>query len=72
LRRKKQVERRSLEAARCVCSTIPSGEIYEFEKTDFKMESGTGIVGIEVTELLPHAGSDAFSFLWQRRVSTKK
>ena len=58
---KKQVERRALEAARRVCSTIPSGKIYEFEKPDFKIETRSGIVGVEVTELLPRAGSDAFS-----------
>jgi hypothetical protein len=58
---KKQIERRALETARRACSTIPSGEIHEFEKPDFKVETGCGTVGIEVTELLPRAGSDAFS-----------
>jgi hypothetical protein len=58
---KKQIERRALEAARRACSILADGEIHDFEQPDFKMETSSGLVGIEVTEVLAPAGSDTFS-----------
>lgn len=58
---RKEIERRALEAARRASAIIPDGEVRDFEEPDFKLQTATGIVGIEVTELLPPAGSDSFS-----------
>ena len=60
-RNKKATERRALEAARRVSTLVPEGEVEEFEKPDFKIHAGAGLVGIEVTELMPPAASDVFS-----------
>jgi hypothetical protein len=58
---KKELEKRALEAARYASAVIPCGEVHDFEKPDFKVLTADGLVGIEVTELLPLAGSDSFS-----------
>jgi hypothetical protein len=58
---KKDTEKGALEAARRAGAPIPDGEIQDFEEPDFKIETASGLVGIEVTELLPPAGSDSFS-----------
>ncbi len=58
---RKETERRALEAARSASPIIPLGEAQDFEKPDFKILTADGLVGIEVTELLPPAGSDSFS-----------
>ena len=39
---------------------IPGEKIQDFEQLDFILETENGTVGIEVTELLPEAGSDSF------------
>src|SRR6267143_7193839 len=58
---RKEIERRALEAARLASAIIPDGEVSNFEEPDFKLQTATGIVGIEVTELLPPAGNGSFS-----------
>ncbi|GAC1671721.1 MAG: hypothetical protein NVS9B4_27040 [Candidatus Acidiferrum sp.] len=58
---KKASERRALEAAGSASALIPEGEIEEFEKPDFKIHTRSGVVGIEVTELMPPATSKQFS-----------
>lgn len=58
---RKEIERRALEAARRASAIIPDGEVIDFERPDLKLQTATGIVGIELTELLPPAGSDSFS-----------
>jgi hypothetical protein len=58
---KKAIERRALVAAGGANPLIPTGEIQDFEKPDFKIESVTGIVGVEVTELMPAPTTDLFS-----------
>jgi hypothetical protein len=58
---KKETEKRALEAARRASAIIPDGEIIVFEKPDLKLQTATGLLGIEVTELLPPAGDDSFS-----------
>jgi hypothetical protein len=58
---RKETEKRALEAARSASPIIPVGEAQDFEKPDFKILTGDGLVGMEVTELLPPAGSDSFS-----------
>lgn len=60
---KKEMEKRALEAARAASPIIPLGEVQDFEKPDFKILTADGLVGIEVTELLPPGGSDSFSSL---------
>ncbi len=54
--RKKEIERRYLEAARRANAIIPDGEIECFERPDFKIKTTTGLLGIEVTELLRSGG----------------
>jgi hypothetical protein len=58
---KKIIERRALEAACRVSAIIPAGNIQDFEKPDFKIEAASGLVGIEVTELLPPPRSEVFA-----------
>jgi hypothetical protein len=58
---KKATELRCLEAARCAGAPIPNGEVELREEPDFALATETGIVGIEVTELLPPVSGDAFS-----------
>jgi hypothetical protein len=58
---RKEVERRALEAPRSASAIIPCGEVQDFERPDFKILTESGLLGIEVTELLPPAGSDSFS-----------
>src|SRR5271170_2516126 len=58
---KKTIERRVLEAARRASTVIPSGEAQDFERPDFKLLTAGGVIGIEVTELLPSAGNDSFA-----------
>lgn len=58
---KKEIERRALNVARSVSTLIPDGKTEDFEKPDFKVHTSTGLVGIEVTELMPAARSDGFS-----------
>ncbi len=48
----KKIERWFLNAARLASAIIPEGEIRDFEGPDFKIETATGSLGIEVTELL--------------------
>jgi hypothetical protein len=58
---KKQSARRALEEARRACSIIPDGQIHDFENPDFKIETASGPVGVELTEVLPPADNDTFS-----------
>ena len=58
---KKAKECSALQEAWRLSTLIPSGEIKDFEKPDFKIETRTGIVGIEVTELMPAPKVDSFS-----------
>jgi hypothetical protein len=58
---RKEIERRALEAAQCASAIIPGGLIHDFDQPDFILETDSGAVGIEVTELLTEAGSDSFS-----------
>jgi hypothetical protein len=51
-RRQKEIERLTLESARCACSLFPSGEIELFEEPDLKIRKDAGWLGIELTELL--------------------
>ncbi len=48
----KEEERRVLEAARRVCCTFPVGEIQLAEEPDLRIEAGTELLAVEVTELL--------------------
>lgn len=57
----KATERRALEAACAASAIIPTGRIQDFEKPDFKIEAASGLVGIEVTELLPPPTSEVFT-----------
>lgn len=50
---KKRIEKWFLEAARSTGSMIPGGAVVEFEEPDFKIETSTGLLGIELTEFLP-------------------
>lgn len=59
--RKKEIEKRALDAARHISSVIPGGEAQDFEEPDFKIQTASGLLGVEVTELLPPASSDSFS-----------
>jgi hypothetical protein len=58
---KKAMEKRVLVAAGQVSALIPTGEIQDFERPDFSIETATGLVGIEVTELMPAPTGDFFS-----------
>jgi hypothetical protein len=58
---KKAMEKRALVAAGQVSALIPTGEIQDSERPDFKIGTATGLVGIEVTELMPAPTSDFFS-----------
>ena len=55
------MEKRVLVAAGQVSALIPTGEVQDFEKPDFRIETATGLVGIEVTELMPAPTTDFFS-----------
>jgi hypothetical protein len=57
----KATERRALEAACAASPIIPAGKIQDFEKPDFKIEAVSGLIGIEVTELLPPPTSEIFA-----------
>jgi hypothetical protein len=58
---KKDRELRALLAARQVISFLPDGEIVPDEEPDFRIITETGIVGVEVSELMPLPRSDSFS-----------
>jgi len=55
-RKKKMIERWFLEAARRASAVIPDGTIEDFEEPDFKIETATGPLGVEATELLRSGG----------------
>ena len=48
---KKQMERWFLTAARELSSVFPGGDIAEGERPDFRIQTGQGTIGIEVTQL---------------------
>src|ERR1700730_17406581 len=50
--RKKEIERWFLDAARERSTLFPDGEIENSEEPDFEIQTPTGPLGIEVTELL--------------------
>lgn len=54
---KKEVEARALAAARYAGAPIPTGEIAG-EEPDFRLHTETGVLGIEVSELLRPASSN--------------
>ena len=54
---KKIVETRALAAARLAGVPIPVGEVAG-EQPDFRFDTETGILGVEVSELLRPAGSN--------------
>jgi hypothetical protein len=58
---KKAIQKRALVAAGQVSALIPTGEIQDFERPDFRIDTAPGLVGIEVTELMPAPTSDFFS-----------
>lgn len=58
---KKEIEKRALEAACRASAIIPAGELRDIEKPDFILRTASGLLGIEVTELLPPADIDSFS-----------
>lgn len=57
---KKKVERHFVEKARQTSSLIPKGEIVESEGPDFLIETGSEILGIEVTQLFQPSPAGAF------------
>lgn len=58
---KKKQEERALIAAQNAGLVLPSGRIIHLEEPDFRIESEEGILGIELTELLPLPRNDSFS-----------
>ena len=58
--RKKEIERWFLDAARERSTLFPDGEIENAEEPDFRILTATGLLGIEVTELL-RIGEGPFS-----------
>jgi hypothetical protein len=54
---KKEIEARALAAARKAGAPIPTGEI-PGEEPDFRFDTETGVLGLEVTELLRPASSN--------------
>src|SRR6266581_2373335 len=58
---KKLRELRALLAARSATSFLPHGKIVPGEEPDFRIITETGIVGVELTELMPLPRSVSFS-----------
>jgi len=58
---KKKKERRVIEAARGASEIIPAGELRDFDEPDFKLETSNGLVGIEITAVMPTPYSNCFS-----------
>jgi hypothetical protein len=59
-RKQKEVERRILEAARRACSLFPLASIEDFEEPDFRIKTGAGGLGVEVTEIVRPKEENAF------------
>lgn len=57
----KDIEIRALLAARRAGFSIPSGEVIPGEEPDFRIETETGTLGIELAEVLPPPRNDSFS-----------
>lgn len=58
---KKAEERRVLEAARETNGVIPAGKIGDFAEPDLTIETANGVLGIEVTAVMPTSYSGCFS-----------
>ena len=58
--KQKELERRILEAARATCSYFPSGIIECFEEPDLRIVTSSGLLYIEVTELVRSEGENSF------------
>jgi hypothetical protein len=58
---KKDTELRVLLAAQRTCSLLPRGEIVLGEEPDFRILTESGIVGIELSEIMPLPRSMSFS-----------
>jgi hypothetical protein len=58
--KQKEVARRILEVARHACSFFPHGTIEDFEEPDFRIKTGAGCLGVEVTELVRPKEENAF------------
>src|ERR1700686_3558525 len=64
---KKTMEKRVLVAAGQGSALIPIGEVQDFEKPDFRIETAVGLVGIEVTELCPRLPPISFRHHWRKK-----
>jgi hypothetical protein len=58
---KKEIEERALAAACRAGLIVPRGEVISCEEPDFRIESETEVLGIELTELLPPPKNESFS-----------
>ena len=58
---KKDRELRALVAAQQTRPFLPDGEIGQREEPDFRIDTTVGILGIEVSELMPAPRNDSFS-----------
>lgn len=58
---KKETELLVLAAARSACSIFPSGEVTVGESPDFRIAGETGIVGVELSRVLPPPRNSSFN-----------
>lgn len=57
----KEIETRALSAALLAGFPMPNGEVVPSEEPDFRIETETGTLGIELTEVLPPPRNESFS-----------
>ena len=58
---RKHVEAHILTAARHAGMPLPSGEVIPGEESDFRIENETGILGVELCELMPPPKNQSFT-----------
>jgi hypothetical protein len=58
---KKEMELRALLGARRASSLLPNGRIVQGEEPDFQIITETGVVGVELSELMPLPRNSSFS-----------